>query len=245
MHVTLGETQGTMTLRLLVAHQLVGSVIGKSGSKIREIQEESGAKIVVSKDMLPQSTERIVEVFGVVDSIHLAVYHIGKALLNDLDRGQGVILYDPQQGGSMGVIGTLTRIGPDGSLCSLRSFRPSVTSRSPAMHRRHEAPTDDSVSDLADLMTKNLNIHSDMVGCVIGRGGSFITHIRRTSGARLHVSEQQGSASERTVTIVGSENSVNKALSMLYTQLENEKERRESVAKEHADQKENLQVEAQ
>jgi heterogeneous nuclear rnp K-like protein 2 len=47
----------------------VGSVIGKAGSKIKEIQEESSAKIVVSKDMLPQSTERIIEVFGVVDSM--------------------------------------------------------------------------------------------------------------------------------------------------------------------------------
>jgi heterogeneous nuclear rnp K-like protein 2 len=59
----------SIVIRLLVSHQLVGSVIGKSGSKIKEIQEESGAKIVVSKDMLPQSTERIVEVYGVVDSM--------------------------------------------------------------------------------------------------------------------------------------------------------------------------------
>ena len=59
----------SVTIRLLVAHQLVGSVIGKSGAKIREIQEESSAKIVVSKDMLPQSTERVIEIFGVVDSM--------------------------------------------------------------------------------------------------------------------------------------------------------------------------------
>jgi heterogeneous nuclear rnp K-like protein 2 len=72
MHANQMENQihhDALTIRCLVSHQLVGSVIGKSGSKIREIQDESGAKIVVSKDMLPQSTERIVEVYGVVDSM--------------------------------------------------------------------------------------------------------------------------------------------------------------------------------
>ncbi len=62
-----------ISLRLLVSHQLVGSVIGKSGSKIREIQDESGAKIVVSKEMLPQSTERLVEIYGVVDSMYVVI----------------------------------------------------------------------------------------------------------------------------------------------------------------------------
>lgn len=56
-------------IRLLVAHQLMGSIIGKGGAKIREIQETSAAKIVVSKEMLPQSTERVIEIFGSADSV--------------------------------------------------------------------------------------------------------------------------------------------------------------------------------
>ena len=35
----------------------MGSVIGKGGSKIREIQEASGARLQASEQMLPQSTE--------------------------------------------------------------------------------------------------------------------------------------------------------------------------------------------
>lgn len=60
----------TTSIRLLVAHQLIGSVIGKAGSKIKDIQEKSGAKIVVSKGMLVDSTERVVEVLGLVDSMY-------------------------------------------------------------------------------------------------------------------------------------------------------------------------------
>lgn len=57
------------TLRLLVPHQLMGSIIGKGGAKIRDIQEQSNCKIIISKEMLPQSTERIIEIFGLVDSM--------------------------------------------------------------------------------------------------------------------------------------------------------------------------------
>jgi heterogeneous nuclear rnp K-like protein 2 len=35
----------------------MGSVIGKGGSKIKEIQEASGAKLNASEGMLPGSTE--------------------------------------------------------------------------------------------------------------------------------------------------------------------------------------------
>ena len=35
---------GVFTFRLLIAHQLAGSIIGKAGSKIQSIQETSGIK---------------------------------------------------------------------------------------------------------------------------------------------------------------------------------------------------------
>jgi hypothetical protein len=87
----------------------------------------------------------------------------------------------------------------------------------------------------APQVTKNLSVPADMVGCLIGRGGSFISHIRRTSGARLHVSEQQEGVIERIVTITGSDDSVAKALQLIYSQLENEKGRREQAAQQQQD----------
>ena len=50
-------------------------VIGKAGSRIREIQEESGAKIVVSKELLPQSTERVIDIYGLADSMYVLISH--------------------------------------------------------------------------------------------------------------------------------------------------------------------------
>jgi heterogeneous nuclear rnp K-like protein len=64
------EKETKATLRLLIAHQLAGSVIGKGGSKIKAVQESSHARVVISKDLLPQSTERVVEILGTPDQMY-------------------------------------------------------------------------------------------------------------------------------------------------------------------------------
>ena len=167
-----------------------------------------------------------------------------------------MIFFEPQHGGPHGIISSYTRIAPDGTLHSPRPQRtgggihPSFYSKSPsstgAHHYSHQSPSagrvvprslsfdgDATVVDEDEMalpqVTKNLSVPADMVGCLIGRGGSFISHIRRTSGARLHVSEQQEVAIELVVTMTGSDDSVTKALQLIYTQLENEKERREQA----------------
>lgn len=43
--------------RLIIPNSRMGSVIGKQGSKIKEIQEASGARLQASEAMLPGSTE--------------------------------------------------------------------------------------------------------------------------------------------------------------------------------------------
>lgn len=85
----------TMTIRFLIAHSVMGSIIGKQGSKIKQIQDECLVKMVALKEMLPQSTERIVEVTGTAAAIGKAAHQIAECLLQDLDRAQGTILFHP------------------------------------------------------------------------------------------------------------------------------------------------------
>ena len=47
----------TSSCRYLIPNSRMGSVIGKAGSKIKEIQEASGARLQASGTMLPGSTE--------------------------------------------------------------------------------------------------------------------------------------------------------------------------------------------
>ena len=51
-------------------------LLGKGGSKIREIREVTGASIQVASEMLPNSTERAVTISGGSDAITQCVYHI-------------------------------------------------------------------------------------------------------------------------------------------------------------------------
>ena len=52
------------------------ALLGKGGSKIREIREVTGASIQVASEMLPNSTERAVTISGGSDAITQCVYHI-------------------------------------------------------------------------------------------------------------------------------------------------------------------------
>ena len=46
-----------MTIKFMIPNSRMGSVIGKGGSKIKEIQDASGARLNASEGMLPGSTE--------------------------------------------------------------------------------------------------------------------------------------------------------------------------------------------
>ena len=53
-----------------------GSLIGKGGSKIKEIREVTGASVQVASEMLPNSTERAVTISGNSEAVIQCIYHI-------------------------------------------------------------------------------------------------------------------------------------------------------------------------
>ena len=65
-----------ITFRMIVPASQCGSLIGKGGSKIKEIREVTGASIQVASEMLPNSTERAVTISGGSKAITQCVYHI-------------------------------------------------------------------------------------------------------------------------------------------------------------------------
>ncbi|KAL5121175.1 PAB1 binding protein [Pleosporales sp. CAS-2024a] len=88
------ETPSTSTskaypMRLLIPHILIGSIIGKAGVRIREIQEASNAKLNASDTLLPNSGERSLVVLGVADAVHIAVYYVAQTLVEQLTERFG------------------------------------------------------------------------------------------------------------------------------------------------------------
>ncbi|KAJ3737137.1 hypothetical protein DFJ43DRAFT_1049417 [Lentinula guzmanii] len=225
------------TVRLLISHNLMGTIIGRSGLKIKAIQDASGARMIASKDMLPQSTERIVDVQGSPEAIGLAIEEIGKCLLEDWERGMGTVLYHP------GTVEERTGARRSTNGPSSSSYNGSRRSNGEST-RRATSPSSQQASvaaqPAANLRTQNISIPSDMVGCIIGRSGTKITEIRRLSGSKISIAKApHDETGERMFTIVGTPEANEKALFLLYNQLESEKERR--VGRE-AQQQEELRV---
>lgn len=97
----------TYPLRLLIPHILIGSIIGKGGVRIREIQETSGARLNASDSCLPMSTERTLVILGVADAVHIAAYYVGTTLFEQLTErfgGPAASAYATRSGGPAGVI---------------------------------------------------------------------------------------------------------------------------------------------
>lgn len=192
----------------------MGTIIGRQGLKIKHIQDASGVRMVAQKDMLPQSTERIVEVQGSPEAIEKAVWEICKCLIDDWQRGTGTVQYNPvvrtQTGGDQG-----NRMGPrdrdmgrrdDGNSRGERDYNSPRAVRTGNgadfsdggprnNYRRSDSdaaqrggpPTHDENGE--ELQTQNISIPADMVGCIIGRGGSKISEIRKSSGARISIAK--------------------------------------------------------
>lgn len=97
----------TYPLRLLIPHLLIGSIIGKGGSRIREIQEASGARLNASDSCLPLSSERSLVILGVADSVHIATYYVAVTLVEQLTErfgGPAASAYATRSGGPAGAV---------------------------------------------------------------------------------------------------------------------------------------------
>jgi len=237
------QSNGTHPIKLLISHNQMGTIIGRAGLKIKHIQDSSGVRMVAQKEMLPQSTERIVEVQGTPEGIQRAVWEICKCLVDDWQRGTGTVLYNPvvrtQPAGasSLGGYGaaparsdynssrlTRTGNGADFSDASPRAFN----RRSDSDAAARGPPTHDENGE--EILTQNISIPADMVGCIIGRAGSKISEIRKTSGARISIAKSpHDETGERMFTIMGTAKANDSALFLLYENLEAEKMRRSQV----------------
>jgi hypothetical protein len=76
----MGATDRPLTVRLAVAGNQCGSIIGRHGTKINEIRDLTGANVVVSQETLPNSTERPVEIIGNGENCLQCTFHLCKVL---------------------------------------------------------------------------------------------------------------------------------------------------------------------
>ncbi|XP_020813571.1 poly(rC)-binding protein 3 isoform X14 [Drosophila serrata] len=247
-----GKTQ--IPIRLIVPASQCGSLIGKSGSKIKEIRQTTGCSIQVASEMLPNSTERSVTLSGSAEQITQCIYQICLVMLESPPRGATipyrpkpqvtgpVILANGQAFTIQGNYAVPTQEVAKNPLASLAALglagmNPASTgginhtgelSASAARCQTDfqsnlgSAPAALAALAGSQLRTANpanraqqqqheMTVSNDLIGCIIGKGGTKIAEIRQISGAMIRISnceEREGGNTDRTITISGNPDSV-------------------------------------
>ncbi|XP_048007533.1 poly(rC)-binding protein 3 isoform X7 [Leguminivora glycinivorella] len=233
-----GGSRAPITLRLIVPASQCGSLIGKGGSKIKEIRDVTGANIQVASEMLPNSTERAVTISGTCDAITQCIYHICCVMLESPPKG-ATIPYRPKPnvagpvilaGGQAYTIqgnyavpaqdmGGLAKsplaglaalglgglapggaggLNPAAALAALAGSQLRTSNQS-----RNQPAT--------NQQSHEMTVPNELIGCIIGKGGTKIAEIRQISGAMIRISnceEREGGSTDRTITISGNPDSV-------------------------------------
>lgn len=223
--------QGTTTVRLLIPHQRMGSILGKGGARIKAIQAKYGVRIVASKHRLPYSSERIVEIQGEPQALETAVYTVVQCLLEEKDKSILVAYYNPRS-----LEGAL-RDEDDKEYVSFAGYRGryAANDSDDALEvdtRPGNEAFGNSVASSADpsdleeepTTTQSTIIPASFAGYIIGRRGDNIRELRKRSGAAISISSEY--ESERTLLMRGSETAVALAMGMLQQQMDEERERR-------------------
>ncbi|XP_046392334.1 poly(rC)-binding protein 3 isoform X3 [Ischnura elegans] len=231
-----GVPKPPITLRLIVPASQCGSLIGKGGSKIKEIREVTGASIQVASEMLPNSTERAVTISGTSEAITQCIYHICCVMLESPPKG-ATIPYrpKPQVAGPVILAGgqaytiqgnyavpahpDISKLGntPLAGLAAL-GLGGLGTNNSGALNpaaaiagSQLRANNQNRTAAGSQTQTHEMTVPNELIGCIIGKGGTKIAEIRQISGAMIRISnceEREGGTTDRTITITGNPDSV-------------------------------------
>ncbi|XP_031162413.2 poly(rC)-binding protein 4-like isoform X2 [Sander lucioperca] len=241
-----------VTLRLVIPASQCGSLIGKGGSKIKEIRETTGAQVQVAGDLLPNSTEREVTISGSQDAIIQCVKLICTVILESPPKGAtipyrpsptpGTVLlagnqvfeasdfgshplFSVAQGGvdMQQTYAVQSHYGiPHSELAKLHQL---------SMQQQGLAPISQSATQVlsgavdanSQTTSQELLIPNDLIGSIIGRQGTKINEIRQVSGAQIKIGSQIDSTSDRHVTITGTPIAINLAQYLITSCLETAK----------------------
>ncbi|XP_043110479.1 poly(rC)-binding protein 3 isoform X2 [Puntigrus tetrazona] len=201
-----------VTLRLVFPASQCGSLIGKGGSKIKEIRESTGAQVQVAGDLLPDSTERAVTISGTPHAITQCVKHICTVMLESPPKG-ATIPYRPKPttGGSHTVLAqphAASAFAIPGQFAippqDLTKLHQLAMQHIPLTSLGQSNPTFPGLEASIATSSHELSIPNDLIGCIIGRQGSKINEIRQMSGAQIKIAGATDGSAVRHVTITGS-----------------------------------------
>ncbi|XP_075952447.1 poly(rC)-binding protein 4 [Anarhichas minor] len=241
-----------VTLRLVIPASQCGSLIGKGGSKIKEIRETTGAQVQVAGDLLPNSTEREVTISGSQEAIIQCVKLICTVILESPPKGATIPYRPSPTPGTMVQVGNQVFEASDfgshplfsvaqGGMDLQQTYAVQSHYGIPhselaklhqlSMHQQGLASMSQSATQVlsggldanSQTTSQELLIPNDLIGSIIGRQGTKINEIRQVSGAQIKIGSQIDSTSDRHVTITGTPIAINLAQYLITSCLETAK----------------------
>lgn len=188
----------TTSLKLLVHKSVVGAIIGRGGAVIRQTQEDSGARVQVSNDLLPRSTEKTCQVSGTPSDMATAIELIFHQITeNPLREHTRVVPYVPLGPSAMYGNGGGYGYGGQGHYDSYSGGGRGGGYRGGGGYDRNNDGGGES-------SVQKLLIPSACAGGVIGKGGSNIRNLMAMSNANITIAESDDQhPTERMVTVTG------------------------------------------
>uniref|UniRef100_G3U5M9 NOVA alternative splicing regulator 2 n=1 Tax=Loxodonta africana TaxID=9785 RepID=G3U5M9_LOXAF len=191
--------EGEYFLKVLIPSYAAGSIIGKGGQTIVQLQKETGAtiKLSKSKDFYPGTTERVCLVQGTAEAlnaVHSFIAEKVREIPQAMTKPEVVNILQPQ-----------TTMNPDRAKQTLENENKTTKglSRDPAISL--------SLPTQAKLIVPN------STGLIIGKGGATVKAVMEQSGAWVQLSQKPEGINlqERVVTVSGEPEQVHKAVSAI------------------------------
>lgn len=210
---TANLTEGQTKLRLLVHRHAVGAVIGKAGAVIKETQQETGARVQVSNEPLPQSTEKTVTISGTPMSIHQATMRVlGQLRENPLRPGTKSYPYVPGVAASFPMAPN-----PFGAPQAYpQQFNPYGLQQQASALQNPYGDFGMGAGAPQTANTQKIAIPTICAGCVIGKGGAVIRDLRAQSGTNISIADADPTnPNERVVTLTGTPQGIQTAIYLI------------------------------
>jgi len=207
-----GGAGGGGMFEMMVPGVKVGLIIGKGGETIKQLQERSGAKIIIVQDSPEAANEKPLRITGDPNAVETAKELVSEILSQNDDR-DGMGGFGGGRGG--GMRGRGSSRGGRGGFMGRGSGIPRGGGRGGFWGGAGGGPGGGG-NEYGAEHTDYVTIPSNKCGLVIGKGGETIKNINSSTGAHCEVDKSAPQdAREKNFIIRGSPDAVERAKAMI------------------------------
>ncbi|KAM9652064.1 RNA-binding protein Nova-1 isoform X3 [Haliaeetus albicilla] len=221
-----GREDGQYFLKVLIPSYAAGSIIGKGGQTIVQLQKETGAtiKLSKSKDFYPGTTERVCLIQGTVEALNAVHGFIAEKIR---EMPQNVAKTEP-----VSILQPQTTVNPDRIKQTLPSSPtttksspsdPMTTSRANQFSLMKFGSTDSHcMRNITQSTEVKIIVPNSTAGLIIGKGGATVKAIMEQSGAWVQLSQKPDGINlqERVVTVSGEPEQNRKAVELIIQKIQ-------------------------